>query len=105
MIAGIVAELTALEPGRLMTWRQVNEGTFVTTEGRYELKAVQGGTSLTVSASLVGRGPARLFAGLFTFYLQRWVAPHQLARLTAAVAIVCHRPQGVAGFGWGWPST
>lgn len=38
MIAGIVAELTALEPGRLMTWRQVNEGTFVTTEGRYELR-------------------------------------------------------------------
>lgn len=59
VIAGIVAELTALEPGRLMTWRQVDEGTFVTTEGRFELKAVEGGTRLTVSASpsTVGRPP------------------------------------------------
>lgn len=42
MIAGIVAELTDIEPGRLMTWRRVNEGTLVTTEGRFELKAVEG---------------------------------------------------------------
>ena len=38
MIAGIVAELTVLELGRLTTWRQVHEKTFVTTEGRYELR-------------------------------------------------------------------
>jgi uncharacterized protein YndB with AHSA1/START domain len=80
----VVTEITAMDPPRLLAWKQVNSGTFV-TDGSYRLEPANGGTRFTLALSGEGRGAFKLLANRFARYQDRKVIPLFLKQLKEAV--------------------
>jgi uncharacterized protein YndB with AHSA1/START domain len=80
----VVTEVTALEPPSLLSWKQVNKGTFV-ADGSYTLERSNGGTKLTLELTGEGHGILRPFESAFARYQQRRVIPRFLRQLVEAI--------------------
>jgi len=81
----VVTEITGLEPPALISWKQVNGGTFV-ADGRYRLEPANGGTMFTLELSGEGRGLMKPFERAFARYQRRRVIPRFLRQLQGALA-------------------
>ena len=80
----VQTEITEMEAPRLLSWKQVNKGTFV-TDGGYRLEPANGGTRFTLILDGEGRGFFKLLAKRFARYQDRDVIPLFLKQLKEAV--------------------
>jgi uncharacterized protein YndB with AHSA1/START domain len=81
----VVTEITALEPPTLLSWKQVNKGTFV-TDGGYRLEPANGGTRFTLELIGEGKGLFKPLEKLFGRYQDKRVVPRFLGQLSEALA-------------------
>jgi hypothetical protein len=79
-----VTEITAKEPPTLLSWKQVNRGTFV-TDGGYRLEPANGGTRFILELTGEGRGLFKPFEKLFARYQDKSVVPRFLRQLAEAL--------------------
>jgi uncharacterized protein YndB with AHSA1/START domain len=80
----VQTEITAMDPPTLLSWKQVNKGTFV-TDGSYRLEPADGGTMFTLALSGEGKGAFKLLEKRFARYQDRKVIPLFLRQLKEAV--------------------
>jgi uncharacterized protein YndB with AHSA1/START domain len=80
----VVTEIIAMDPPRLLSWKQVNKGTFV-TDGSYRLEPANEGTRFTLTLVGEGKGLFKLLAKRFARYQDREVIPLFLQQLKEAV--------------------
>jgi uncharacterized protein YndB with AHSA1/START domain len=81
----VVTEITAVEPPTLLSWKQVNKGTFV-ADGSYRLEPENGGTRFTLELVGEGRGLFKPLERTFARYQERTVIPRFLRQLQEALA-------------------
>jgi uncharacterized protein YndB with AHSA1/START domain len=80
----VVTEITAKEPPTLLSWKQVNKGTFV-TDGSYRLEPTNGGTRFTLDLTGQGRGLFKPFEKAFGRYQDKRVIPRFFSQLEEAL--------------------
>lgn len=80
----VVTEITAKQPPTLLSWKQVNKGTFV-TDGSYRLEPGNGGTTFTLELIGEGRGFFKPLEKVFARYQDKRVIPRFLRQLSEAL--------------------
>ncbi len=76
-----ITEITEIDPPRLLAWRSVGSGGLATTDGRYVLEPIEGGTRFTVSTLAQPGGLLGLLAPLVAAFVNRRGIPRQLRQL------------------------
>ena len=80
----VQTEITAMEPPSLLSWKQINKGSFV-ADGSYRLERADAGTRFTLELTGQAHGALAPFERFFGRYQDRKVIPRFLAQLREAL--------------------